>query len=476
MILFLVLCDFFFPFFTQPTLFLRQELHTIYKNCTQFTKTPYNLQELHTIYKNSTQFACLKISPWDAKPQRARATGVGVADISDYAWFVRDMPAAASAVLLGKTRLYAGDWDGNLHAWTEEGETLWSTIGEDRIEHMCGASGAKPPFICATAGSQIVCLDAASGETKWFNQLVGSSDLVACSEDGETVLATSSVYEIELNDFIESTIWRFNSEGKSLREDTFEERPWHLLLNSDGLATMGVGRPRCGIIRQSKSDVKHLEVASEDPVLSGSTCGGETVFGHASGLISHLVEGVDTLIKLNTGSRDSIQALDFDGKTILAGSDDNVVRAVSIEGELLWLQPMDGQIDGCIFGFDCDSKSSSWVATWDGLRAKLTIFSHENGELITTFDNLPRIRAMVNRDSRVAIGFDDGRVMLFEHALFTRRLDGTSENFEARNSGEDATTTSDDNATGGSELGDMSVNQSPPSRTSLQTRLRALRE
>ena len=345
-----------------------------------------------------------------------------MADISDYAWFVRDLPASASSVLLGKSRLYAGDWDGNLCCWSDQGDLLWTGKAEDRVERMCGASEAKPPFICATAGSKVNCIDAASGEERWNHQLIGSSDLVACSDDGNRVIATSSVYEIELNDFIETTCWRFDGNGEIVRQDTFEERPWHLILDKAGAARMGLGRPRCGLIMQTDDEITHLNLADDDPILCGATASGKTVFGHASGIISLLSKNGKKMKSLFDGSEESVLSIQSDGKVVIAGGDDGVARAVSCRGGETWTAALGQPLDECTIAFEILGEKSCWVATWNGIQASLWVLGSESGKVHVEFDNLPRIHTLTSRGDRVAVGIDDGRVVLFNQELFSRRI------------------------------------------------------
>ena len=70
---------------------------------------------------------------------------------------------------------------------------------------ITGGAGFIGSHLCKrllNEGNKIICLDAKTGQENWNQPLIGSSDLVVCSDDGTRVLATSSVYEIELNDFI----------------------------------------------------------------------------------------------------------------------------------------------------------------------------------------------------------------------------------------------------------------------------------
>lgn len=379
-----------------------------------------------------------------------------MADISDYAWFVRDLPAAASSVLIGKSRLYAGDWNGNLCCWGDQGDLLWTGQAEDRVERMCGASEAEPSFICATAGSKVNCIDAASGEEKWNHQLIGSSDLVTCSDDGNRVLATSSVYEIELNDFIESTCWRFDGDGKVVRQDTFEERPWHLTLDKEGAARMGLGRPRCGLIMQTDDELTHLNLAEDDPILCGATASGKTFFGHASGIISLLSKNGKKMKPLFDGSEESVLTLQSDGKIVIAGGDDGIARAISCKGGEIWSVDLGQALDECTIAFEISGEKSCWVSTWNGIQASLWILGSESGKVHAEFENLPRIHTIACRDDRVAIGMNDGRVMLFNQELFSRRIYGDA-------NGSDGTAVKGDSDAG-------------QNRLSLQEKLRSLRK
>ena len=73
--------------------------------------------------------------------------------------------------------------------------------------------------------SKLHCLDIDSGENIWSKELEGSSDYVMVNDSG--IWATSSVYEIEIGDYTESTIWKFSYSGEIERFWTIE-RCWFL--------------------------------------------------------------------------------------------------------------------------------------------------------------------------------------------------------------------------------------------------------
>jgi hypothetical protein len=352
--------------------------------------------------------------------------------LSEVSWFTRHMPRAACSVLLGRVRVYAGDWDGHLVAWDGDGDECWKADTEDRVEWMAGArdaigpDGERAPFICATAGSDLVILDAATGEERWRFKLEGSADLVACRDDGSRVVATSSVYEIDYNDFIESTCWRFDADGELLRSDTFEERPWHLILDAGAVATLGLGRPRCGLIRQTDEDCQHLPYAPDDPILCGVTEGAQTMFGHASGNISALNPDGMELEVFPVGSDDSVLQMDCGPQHAVTGGGGAVLRGFEIrEGRphARWEVDVVGPVDELVLGFDLAGSVSVWVATWDGQSATIEVRSADDGSLFATLDPGFRVRSLAARDDRIAIGTDDGSVHLLRQELLVRRLE-----------------------------------------------------
>ena len=352
--------------------------------------------------------------------------------LSEVSWFTRHMPRAACSVLLGRVRVYAGDWDGHLVAWDGDGDECWKADTEDRVEWMAGArdaigpDGERAPFICATAGSDLVILDAATGEERWRFKLEGSADLVACRDDGSRVVATSSVYEIDYNDFIESTCWRFDADGELLRSDTFEERPWHLILDAGAVATLGLGRPRCGLIRQTDEDCQHLPYAPDDPILCGVTEGAQTMFGHASGDVSALDPDGMELEVFPVGSDDSVLQMDCGPQHAVTGGGGAVLRGFEIrEGRphARWEVDVVGPVDELVLGFDLAGSVSVWVATWDGQSATIEVRSADDGSLLATLDPGFRVRSLDARDDRIAIGTDDGSVHLLRQELLERRLE-----------------------------------------------------
>jgi outer membrane protein assembly factor BamB len=112
---------------------------------------------------------------------------------------VRSLGESVSMVnVMENGDVFAGGWDGHLIRWDEEGTILWTAQTGNRISAIAVSDQA----IVVTSGLHLVALDPHTGEQYWKVALEGSADDVRWW-DG-SILAVSSVYDIEHNDFIES--------------------------------------------------------------------------------------------------------------------------------------------------------------------------------------------------------------------------------------------------------------------------------
>ena len=106
----------------------------------------------------------------------------------------------------------------------------------------------------------------------------GSADLLCC-HNGQ-IVATSSVYDIEHGDFMESAVWHFSLDGELIEVTRMDERPW--FLHSGENLTLALGRPKCGLL----VDGEHRELPSSSPVMCGLAGRENILLGHADGTIS----------------------------------------------------------------------------------------------------------------------------------------------------------------------------------------------
>ena len=360
--------------------------------------------------------------------------GGPVRDLRDMAWFQRNLDAGVGALHLDDHRLIAGDWDGGIHCWDLEGELLWDAKTSNRVSGF--AIGGNLLF--AVCGRDIVCLNITTGENHWTVELEGSSDLVACTPDGTTILATSSIFDLEMNDFIESTFWRFNAEGELLRQDSINERPWAIEMRNDGVAFLPLGRPRCGMIRATGDGLHHTPLPTSSPATCGYPGQSHMVIGHADGTLSAIDDGMvmddDTYTNqpgsigsISTAEQGFLVAISIEPGAAGAGfgGAEGLARAYDRKGSLLWQieTPLGRNVDHVAFGPIIKDCTSAWVASWDDRLSSLEVRTIPEGRSLMMVEMESRINAIIGNLEYLAIGFDDGSLYLLQGELLTRRLD-----------------------------------------------------
>ncbi len=325
--------------------------------------------------------------------------------------FVRDLGSACSVVRLAKDALLAGSHEGALVCWDAvSGDERWRVELTGPVSDLSLDGGR----IYATASASLHAVDAASGELLWSRDLEGASDYVQAWNG--VVWATSSVYELEVADFIEATIWRFDDSGEEQERWVLAERPWHLGLHEDGGILLGLGRPRCGYLRiRAGEKPEHFPLGTDSPVTCGA-CGSEGRFllGHADGTISTLGshEATDNLCE------SLVTAITAGPMGWISGHDDGTI------GSLAASHRTEGSIDSV-----ASLGPDAWASVWNGAQSSITILQ----ESLTNLSHDARLRQMHSAENLLALGDDLGKVFLVESEVVTRRLsdkeESTPENF-----------------------------------------------
>ncbi len=354
-------------------------------------------------------------------------------NLRELAWFERNLDAGVSTLHLDDERLIAGDWDGGIHCWNLEGEPLWHAQTSNRVSNVALGGG----FLFAVCGHDLVCLNLESGEIRWEVELEGSSDLVACTPDGSTILATSSIFDLEMNDFLEATFWRFNKEGELLRQDSIDERPWAIEMRDDGVAFLPLGRPRCGMIRSEADGLHHRPLPTSSPATCGSSGQSHTVIGHADGTLTAIDDGMvmdDDTYTNQPGPIESISATEpgflvaTSTESGVAGAGfggaEGIARAYNRNGTLLWQieTPLGRNTEHVTYGPIIENQISAWILSWDKQSSIVEARTIPNGDPIMRVEMKSRANAVVGNPQYLALGFDDGSVFLLQGDLLTKRL------------------------------------------------------
>ena len=317
---------------------------------------------------------------------------------------IRDLGQSVSAIDIDDDSVIAGGWDGLLKEWNGDGDLLWSAQCQDRIEAILRLDDK----VIVTSGLHISCI--IQGEIIWSNPLEGSADMLAFY-DGN-IVATSSVYDIEHGDFMESAVWRFSLDGVLGDVEKMDERPWFIDAKSDLI--LGLGRPKCGFLKNGK----HMELASESPVTCGLSTNKQILFGHADGTVS------SSKGKMICKESDSIESISSAEQGFVLALENGDLIAKSANGDDIW-EKKGSQITTQCSGFD----ELHWCGRWDGLNGYIEVRNSEGTLIASAKSSRPRVSNSTK--SRVGIGFDDGQILIWENDLFNRR---SSEEIPEQNS------------------------------------------
>jgi len=355
----------------------------------------------------------------------------------DVAWWERRMPASVSCVALLDGAVLSGDWDGMIECRSFDGELLWSCETSDRIGSFAIDQREDGTVLHATCGREVVRIDPEDGNEMWRVVLDGSADLSVPGPDGG-VWVTSAVYEIELNDFIECSCTLLDAEGVVAGSVTFDERPWHIEAVPGGVM-LGLGRPRSGILmlEMTEGGLVHSHIdLGDSPITCGISGRTRIVLGHADGCLTALKveEGEVVSSRPFPEIGVGIETIDCTPEGLVVVGSEGRIRHLSSDGEEIWSCDLDHAAaplaDGPSLG---DGEHSIWATAWSGIESRLVALDAVDGSILARFDEKTRFRTIAGDENRLAIGLDDGRVVLLDAEMLRRRstsLDEAEENVD----------------------------------------------
>ena len=308
---------------------------------------------------------------------------------------IRDLGQPVSALDLEEDSVIAGGWNGALRKWNGDGDLMWKAQCSDRIESILRIED----LVVVTSGLHISCVK--SGEIIWSKALEGSADLLAFY-DGE-IVATSSVYDIEHGDFMESAVWKFSLEGEIIEVERMDERPW--FLDSSDKLLLGLGRPKCGIIVNGE----HQILPTDSPVTCGLSGRENVLFGHANGVITSL-QGEIVAEELS-----SVESITCVSKGFVAALESGELIAKTPNSEPIW-NASGSKVSTQSAGFD----DTHWCGRWESNTGVVEVRDSKGKLVITGKTTRPRVSD--TSENRIGFGFEDGQILVWEKDLFSRRI------------------------------------------------------
>ena len=332
--------------------------------------------------------------------------------LGSLASLVRELGSACTVLRIAGDDLLAGSQEGVLACWSiDSGAERWRIEDEGPVSDLVIDGGR----VYASASVSLRAIDIGTGGVLWDRELEGASDYVQAWEGN--IWAASSVYEIEISDYIEATVWRFDESGELQERWTEPERPWHFGLNDDGGVLLGLGRPRCGFMRiRSGETASHHPIEGDSPVTVGA-CGadGRFLFGHSDGRVSTILGS-----EAETFGEDAspVRAITGHSDSWIAGQESGLI--VSSRG---WTALVPGSVDSLSMGPSVSQGEAVWASSWEEDGARISVLDPNGGGSLLDLEHKHQIRHIRAGIGNMAIGDSTGRIHLIEGGVLARRVE-----------------------------------------------------
>jgi len=329
--------------------------------------------------------------------------------IEDLSSFVREIDSECTTLNMNHKYIIAGSKSGKIICWdVYSGKEKWNIDVNGPVSEL-----SLSDEIYVTASAELHAIETESGKLKWSIDIQGSSDLVYV--DDEFVYVTSSLYEIEIEDYTETTLFQFDKNGNLNWKIEFEEKPWFIGKIS-GEIILGIGRPRCGYLSvNEKSNISHWQI-EESPVNMGITTNLGFLLGHSNGIV---VESINGKIRKFQCGNDPISAMNSNNESWQVGNKNGrILTSENIEVEL------DGNIDSIL-----ESERFFWVSTSTNENS-VYLLDKKNGSIKYQFSHRSRIRFMRLNDNNLTMSDDEGMIMLFDLDRLDKKIESKNEEVE----------------------------------------------
>ena len=336
--------------------------------------------------------------------------------LGSLASLVRELGSACTVLHIADDDLLAGSQEGVLACWSvDSGAERWRIEDGGPVSDLVIDDGR----VYVSASASLRAIDIGTGEVLWDRELEGASDYVQSWEGN--IWAASSVYEIEISDYTEATVWRFDESGELQERWTEPERPWHFGLHDGGGVLLGLGRPRCGFMRfRAGEAASHHPIEGDSPVTVGA-CGadGRFLFGHSDGRVSTIL-GSEAETFGDTAT--PVRAITGHGDGWIAGQESGLIHS-----SLGWTSLVQGSVDSLAMGPSISQGEAVWASSWGEDGARISVLDPDGGGSLLDLKHKHQIRHIRAGVGNVAIGDSTGRIHLIEEGVLARRVGKSSD-------------------------------------------------
>ena len=322
--------------------------------------------------------------------------------IEDLASFVRDLGSECTTLNMGDNFLLAGSKIGRITLWdTNTGQEKWTTEVEGPISDL-----GIDERIYLTASAELHAIDKENGAIEWSVDIGGSSDMIEINR--EKIFVTSSLYEIEVQDYTETTFFIFDKSGELITSIDFEEKPWFMGKQNHKII-LGIGRPRCGILTvDGEYNISHSKTDGDSPVNMGIKTNKGFLLGHSNGSITEIIDSDRKSIQCGN---DSITAMSSAGFSWQVG--DKNGNIFSSDG---WRKKLGNRINSIV-----EAKHHIWVSVTSE-KNTVYLLDKKDGGIKHQFSHNNKIQLMELEDDNLAISDEEGKIMFFDMKTLDKRI------------------------------------------------------
>lgn len=332
--------------------------------------------------------------------------------LSEISSFIRDIGTECTILKLHKNFLIAGSHDGILNCWDViSGMEKWSNY----FEGPCSEIIIEQELIYLAEEGNVHCIDLDNGKSIWNNKIDGFSEFIK-TYNGH-VWVGSSVYDLQISNYSESAIWKFNKKGELVENVMLKSKPWFFDVTDLGLF-IGLSRPLCGYGKIDEMGViEYYDLINKTPITTGVSNEHNIFLGHSNGNVS----SIGNKIKEYKNSKNiPVKDLEFH-KGIIIG-----LESGEIYSENNWEVDLKRELDVISRAPSNDGIDYLWASTWED-KSKIFSIDNNSGDIEFCVEHSSRIRRINCCNDFLALGDSEGKIFLIENNVLQRRLKSSPE-------------------------------------------------
>jgi len=332
--------------------------------------------------------------------------------LSEISSFVRDIGTECTILEIHRNFLIGGSHDGVLKCWDIiSGLEKWN----NHFEGPCSEMIIEQGLIYLAEEGNVHCIDLENGESIWSKKIEGFSEFIKTYDDH--IWVGSSVYDLQISNYSESAIWKFNKEGELIKNIILESKPWFFDVTELGLF-IGLSRPLCGYGKINEiGTVEYYDLINKNPITTGISHQNKIFLGHSDGNVSSIGSKIE---EYKNNENIPVKDLEFHNGIIIG------LESGEIYSENGWEIGLKNELDVLSCAPSNDGIDYLWASTWDN-KSKIFSIDNKSGDIQFCVEHSSRIRKINCSNDFLALGDSEGKIFLIENNVLQRRLKSAPE-------------------------------------------------